>query len=247
MTDSPSYCDKCKGTGWIINENRMAVSCECRNKMIRYNRIKFANIPESFRDIRLASFNAGYYEDKTAINVVIKMIKHFLENLEDMKTEGLGLYLYSETKGSGKTRMATSLANELMYEHDMTVRFTTSVEIISEIKATWNNDAEFSSESQLLRYLTNAEVLVIDDFGTETPKEWINQRFNQIINTRYADKCMTIYTSNYAIRDLQYDDRIIDRITERVYQVHFPEESIRQGIAAARERQIEKELGIMGG
>ena len=74
--------------------------------------------------------------------------------------------MYSETKGYGKTRMATSLANELIHEHDMTVRYTTSVEIISEIKASWNNDAEFQSESQLLRYLTNAEVLVIDDFGT---------------------------------------------------------------------------------
>lgn len=241
-TGSQILCEKCKDTGWIINENNFAVSCECRNKKIRYNRIKFANIPEAFRDIRLSSFNIGYYENKAEINEVIKTVKYFLANLEEMKNEGVGLYLYSETKGSGKTRMATSLANELIHEHDMTVRYTTSVEIISEIKASWRNDAEFQSESQLLRYLTNAEVLVIDDFGTEILKDWINEKFYQIINSRYAEKRMTIYTSNHQISDLKYDDRIIDRITERVYQVHFPEESIRKGIAAARERKLRNEI-----
>jgi DNA replication protein DnaC len=159
-----------------------------------------------------------------------------------MKAEGIGLYLFSETKGSGKTRMATSLANELMQEHDMTVRFTTSLDILSEIKATWNNDAEFKSGSQLLHYLNTAEVLVIDDFGTEATKDWIDERFYQIINTRYVNKLITIYTSNYSLDDLQYNDRITNRIKERVYQVRFPEESIRDGIAAARERRMFREM-----
>ena len=80
-TGSQILCEKCKDTGWIINENNFAVSCECRNKKIRYNRIKFANIPEAFRDIRLSSFNIGYYENKAEINEAIKTLKYFLANL----------------------------------------------------------------------------------------------------------------------------------------------------------------------
>lgn len=225
----------------MVGDNNV-VSCDCRNNLIRYNRIQFANIPVAFKDIRLNTFNTGYYENKEQINIVVKIIKYYLEHLETMKAEGIGLYLFSETKGSGKTRMATSLANELMQEHDMTVRFTTSLDILSEIKATWNNDAEFKSESQLLHYLNTAEVLVIDDFGTENIKDWKDEKFYQIINTRYISKLITIYTSNYSLDELEYNDRITNRIKERVYQVRFPEESIRDGIAAAREKQMIKDM-----
>ena len=209
--------------------------------MIRDNKIQFANIPDAFKDIRLASFNLGYYKTKTEISESIKIIKYYLNNLDEMKNEGIGLYLWSETKGSGKTRMATSLANELLNEYDMTVRFATSLDIISEIRATWDKDSEIGSESQLMKYLTDVEVLVIDDFGTEkrdTRQNWIDDRFYQIINKRYMNKLITIFTSNYSVDSIMYDSRITNRIKERVYQLHFPEESIRDGIAAARQRKL---------
>ena len=162
-----------------------------------------------------------------------------------MKAEGIGLYLYSDTKGSGKTRMATSLANELIYEHDMSVRFATSMDIISEIKASWDGMSEVENEAKLIRYLTSVEVLVIDDFGIEkrdSKQNWIDDRFYQIINQRYLDRLITIYTSNYPLDKLMYDERIKNRVMERVYQLHFPEESIREGIATARQMKMEKSL-----
>ena len=43
------------------------------------------------------------------------------------------------------------------------------------IKATW--DDRDRKESDLLDALATVEVLVIDDFGTEIPKDWIGERF----------------------------------------------------------------------
>lgn len=208
------------------------------------NRIKFANIPEAFKDIRLSSFKTGYYGNKSIISEVVDTIKYYLENIDEMKEEGIGLYFWSSTKGSGKTRMATSLANEFIYNHDMSVKFATSLDILSEIKKTWED--EETSESKLLDYLTSCEVLVIDDFGTEAHKEWIDDKFYQIINKRYIGKLITIFTSNYGLDELNYDDRITNRIKERVYQVHFPEESIRESIAVARHTKMMKEIGANG-
>lgn len=210
--------------------------------MLTNNRIKFAAIPEAFRDLRLDSFRTSYYKDQDSIRQIVDVIKEYLKEIKRMKEDGVGLYIWSKTKGSGKTRLVTSLANELIYEYDMKVKFITSLDIIAEIRATWDKSAEFTSESKLMEYLTTVEVLVIDDFGTETHKDWLDDKFYQIINTRYVNRLITIFTSNESLNTMDYDERITSRIVERCYQLHFPEQSIREGLAIAKQRQLEERI-----
>lgn len=247
-TQSETTCPKCGGTGWVVNSENMATQCECMAERIMNGRILFANIPEAFKEMRLSSFRSNYYRDQETLNKAVKNIKYWLEHIQEMKDQGLGLYFYSNTKGSGKTRMAASIANELIYEHNMSVRFVTSLDIIAEIRSTWDRDnIDFTSESQLMHYLNNTEVLVIDDFGTEKHNEqvnWIDDKFYQIINTRYTRKLITIFTSNYSLKQLNYDERIVNRIVERTYPIKFPEESVREVIAAIRQEQILSETGV---
>lgn len=242
-------CPDCKDSGWIIKRDadgtELAYPCKCYQKHIINNKIKFANIPESFANIRLSSFRGDYYRDRKKINEINKIITYYLDNIQEMKSDGMGLFLYSETKGSGKTRMAASLANELIHEYDMSVRFATSLDIVSEIRASWDKQSEVENEIKLIRYLTTTEVLIIDDFGIEKRDDkqtWIDDKLYQIINKRYMDKNITIFTSNYPLEELKYDQRIINRVKERVYQVHFPEESVRDGIANARQLKMEKAI-----
>lgn len=235
-------CDKCNGQGWIWIDKNTVAECECRKEMLTNNKVKFANIPEAFKDLRLDSFSTAFYTDKESINNIVTVIKDYMEHLEDMITEGIGLYMWSRTPGSGKTRLATSLANELIHKYDMNVKFITSLDIIDEIRATWDKEAEFSSESQLMRYLTTVEVLVIDDFGAETHKDWIDDKFYKIINTRYVNKLITIFTSNDNLTNSEYDKRITNRIIERSYLLHFPEQSVREGIAKIRQTQIDNKF-----
>ena len=86
------------------------------------------------------------------------------------------------------------------------------------------------TEHQLLDDLAKAEVLVIDDFGIETVKDWIAEKIYQIINSRYINKLITIFTSNLSVDELTYDDRITNRIREKCYMLAFPNESIRNYI-----------------
>ena len=132
--------------------------------------------------------------------------------------------------------MAASIANELIRRYRMQVRFSGSMRIVQEIKATW--DDRDRKESDLLDALATVEVLVIDDFGTELPKDWIGERFYSIINSRYQDKLITIFTSNLSLEALQYDDRITNRIKERTFQLPFPEESVRERIAEKNRKDL---------
>lgn len=227
---------------YVENGIDIARECECRAKTILSNRLKFANIPEAFKDMTMDNFNFEIYsagENKLEIGIACKSITYYLENFDALQEKGLGLYIWSEKKGSGKTRMAASISNKLLANHQ--VKFVVSADILKEIKATWDKDSE-STESRLIDDLCNAEILVIDDFGIEKASEWVNQIFYQIINTRYVNKKIVIFTSNDSLENSKYNDRITNRILERTFDIHFPEQSIREKISKENNDNLLKKI-----
>lgn len=244
-------CPYCGNSGWeliVIDGIEYAKDCRCgiRKRDIHKNRLRFADIPEAFKDVRLENFKKSVYtmrESQEKIIEAAKAVRYWIQNLDDMKKRGIGLYFYSGTKGTGKTRLAISIANELIYKYHTQVKFSTSIRILEEIKRTWDFSTEKSSfdrfpESDLMSAFRKAAVLIIDDFGAEIKKSWIDEKFYSIIDGRYTGKKITIFTSNMKLEDLPYDERITNRIKERVLQVPFPEESVRNLLA----EQLHQEL-----
>lgn len=217
----------------VVDGMEVAKECECRESMIQANRLRFANIPTAFKDMSLSNFNIEVYSpgvNKEIIGTACKSIKVYKDNFEEMQKEGMGLYIYSKAKGSGKTRMAASIANHLLEKHQ--VKFAVSSDILKEIKNTYSKDKKTEyTENELISALNNTEILIIDDFGVEKITDWVNEQFYTIINNRYINKKVTIITSNDSLDDSEYDERIIDRIRERSFQIKFPEESIREKIS----------------
>lgn len=248
QSSGETTCSKCHGEGYYLYEDEngyeFVKECECGLMAQRRaeRKLRFANIPETFKSCTLKNFRSDVYTDKQSkenVKMMVKAVKYWLDNLPDMIERGKGLYLYSNTKGSGKTRMAASLANELLENRKICVKFATSMQILNEIKATWDKDGETqASESSLLNQLIEVPVLIIDDFGTEEVKGWIYERFYHLINGRYIDKMTTIFTSNCSIDDLAYDDRITNRIKEMCYVIPFPEESVRDHIADFNKQEM---------
>ena len=240
IDEEPKHlCPICHDTGWEEYEKdgyTFCRECKCgiRRRHIEENRMRFANLPSNFSKLRISSFDITAYNSPNCQNAArnaVKGINYYLNNFNALKGQGKGLYIYSQTKGSGKTRMAVSLANELM-DKGVQVKFATSLQILAEIKKSWDKNSEYQSESDLINQLSTTEVLIIDDFDVEQGgKAWISERFYQIINSRYMDKKVTIYTSNSGIESLGYDDRIVNRIKERSFVLPFPEESVRDRIA----------------
>lgn len=242
-TGNEAVCKKCGGNGWLLvpDENGIdcARDCECRKKKIEQNRINFANIPEAFKDKKMSNFKYSVYkteEAKSKIMLALKIIKKYLGEFEEYKQRGLGLFIYSDVKGTGKTRIAASIANEFI-KKKIKVKFATSTAILQEIRSTWDKEKEYS-ESALIDSLCMADVLIIDDFGTEQYKDWIGEKFYQIINERYVNKRVTIFTSNYSVDTIKYDDRIKSRIKEVTFPVEFPNESVRNYIAEENRKKM---------
>src|SRR6266481_2316384 len=54
-----------------------------------------------------------------------------------------------------------------------------------------------TTELEILRPVMTADLLVLDDLGAEKTSEWVEETMNLIVNTRYNERRLTIFTSNY--------------------------------------------------
>lgn len=242
----------CDDTGWVVyKEMYNGISCdvarECQCGVINRKRIQgklsFACIPDKYQRLCMMDFDVKWYQgsDRNQAEDIKKVMAQYIGNYFNL--EGMGLYMFSPTKGTGKTRAAAIIANELV-KKDVDVRFTTSGTILEQIKRTFNGD----TKENVLEELKKVDVLVIDDFGTEKVTEWRSEIFYSLIDHRYTSMRPTIFTSNYNIKELEdsgYDTRITSRIKEMCYMVPFPSVSVREQKARNNQLQVNEWRGVM--
>ena len=183
----------------------------------------------SFKDLTINSFQIDLYsrdDSRQKAIVAKKMAANFIKNYETFQEEGKGLYLYSEAKGSGKTRMAASIGNAIVKVKRIGVKYSTTLDLLGEIKKTFDKDSEVT-ESDLIESMKKVEVLILDDVGVENPTPWVKSIFYSILDGRMNNKKVTIFTSNLSMDQLEHDDRLKSRIEKMAIPIEFPSESIR--------------------
>src|SRR5262249_12375665 len=74
-----------------------------------------------------------------------------------------------------------------------------------------------TTELEVLHPVMNADLLVLDDLGAEKTSEWVEETMNLIVNTRYNQRRVTIFTSNYEdIPDDTEPNALVFRIGHRM-------------------------------
>lgn len=240
---------KCDGNGIVIEQNIDTFEirthfCRCRAEKIQANRLLFANIPEEFKGLTVNSFDCNLYATKNSRDIALAaktIAKNYVAEFQKYKEKGKGLYFYSQTKGSGKTRLAISIGNALIKVHKQSVKFLTTLDLLNEIKNTYNANSKYS-ESQLIESINSVAVLILDDFGVERPTDWVSEILFNILDNRMKSLKVTIFTSNDIAENLKHNDRIKSRITKMAAPIIMPEESIREKIAKIENTDLLKEL-----
>lgn len=240
----------CDGNGWVnrIEDGILyAKPCKCYEDLKEDTRLAFAKIPDEFKNLTIKSFDTSLYEseaDRVKATKAKKLIAAYIRDFEDLKHEGKGLFLHSTTKGSGKTRLAISCGNALIKVHKQRVRYITTLDLLSRIKQSFNDDSA-ETEQQLVNEFTEIPVLILDDIGTEQSTPWVREIFYRVLDTRMTHKRITIITSNLSLKELKHDDRIKSRLGKMVITIQMPEEDIRCKLGEIEnEAIINRLLGI---
>lgn len=186
-------------------------------------------VPFEFVDKTMKDFNWSEYGG-CDVSSEKQLLFNFLSEFDEFRKKGMGLYIYSGTKGSGKTLLASIILNEISRRYAVNTKFVSVLDFIEMTKRGFND------EGGEVKMIYNAAVLVVDDLGVQMSKEWIESSLYQLINYRYINKLVTIYTSNIRHTDMKIDDRITDRIDATTYPLNLPEIAVRH-----RKKQAEKE------
>lgn len=193
-----------------------------------------AMIPFEFIDLKGKDFRWEKY--KADVSKARDMINRYTVKYPSFRDKGIGLYIYSCTKGSGKTMLASCLANEITDRYSGSVKFVNILDLIEMTKKGFNGYAEE------IESIYKARLLFIDDIGVQMSKEWVDTVLYRLINERYNNRLPTVYTSNIPIEQLKMDDRIVDRIESTIMPVKLPEESIRKEVRQQEKDRLLEEI-----
>jgi len=211
-------CPACHGSGWVPAEAEGTVRrCSCR-VVLRIEQLPAkARIPVRYKDCDLDSYEPLNPSQKNAKMLVRK----FLENYPPLDEKGRGL-LFIGSCGVGKTHLAVSVLKHVMEKGDSGL-FYDFRDLLREIQSTWNSVSQ-TSELEVLRPVTDAKVLVLDELGANKPTAWVRDTVAHIINCRYNERKITIFTSNFPDIPAKpgeetLTDRIDARLRSRLYEM----------------------------
>lgn len=124
--------------------------------------------------------------------------------------------------GVGKTHLAVSTLKGLT-ERGFNCLFYEFGSLLKEIQDSYNPNTK-TSELDVLRPVLESDVLVLDELGSSKPTDWVRDTMAHIINSRYNDRRLTVFTTNYPDerpndREETLEDRIGVRLRSRLFEM----------------------------
>jgi DNA replication protein DnaC len=231
--EESSTCQYCFGTGMKVVAGKGARRCRCRTQNIQAKLLESACIPRRYQECLLSNYwpATGSGSQFLALTLAQRLVREY-PSVE----RGL---LFMGPCGVGKTHLSAAILRGLI-EKGIPCLFYESGALLKEIQSSYNPVSQ-TSESKVLTPVYETEVLVLDELGATKPTDWVRDTMMQIINTRYNDKKLTIFTTNYldkpqSERDEKLEERISVRLRSRLYEmcktVHMDGEDYRKGIHA---------------
>ena len=167
--------------------------CECRIRDRASRLLAAAHIPARYEHCELSTFQ---YDPEDKQQASIMRARTFAGRfVEDYPVEKTGLLLVGSV-GVGKTHLAVGIVKNLIREKGIHCLFCDYRELLKSIQNSYNPAVQ-ATETEILRPVFDAEVLVLDELGAVRSTEWVFDTVNYILNSRYNDNKTTIITTNF--------------------------------------------------
>lgn len=213
----PAVCSFCFGTGMEVVPGKGARRCRCRTENAKTKLLEAARIPRRYEECSLVNYQPANNNGSQlqAFNFAYRLVREY-------PSVDRGL-LFMGTCGVGKTHLSVSILRGLIEKKGVSCLFYEFGSLLKEIQNSYNPVSQ-TSELKVLTPVIEAEVLVLDELGASKPTDWVRDTMMHVINTRYNDKKLTVFTTNYldgrrTERDETLEDRIGVRLRSRLFEM----------------------------
>ena len=216
-------CELCGDTGYVGTS-----MCECMKRALVMAGYESSGLGALIGRQSFENFSLDYY---SASPVVLENMRRHVENLKNFadKFDGKAYrnFLFVGGTGLGKTHLSTAVAKRII-DRGYDVLYVTAVGMLSDFEAVRFGDGSRAKHDPD-RY-TEAELLIIDDLGTEVINQFTTSCLYDVINGRINAGRSTIINTNLSSKEIEakYNDRIYSRIVGEYLPVMFVGNDIRK-------------------
>lgn len=204
-------CPRCKGAGYLRVDVPYGhpqfgkpVLCECREaERAERRRQEFLRI-SNLGQLRAKTFHTYHYK--------VPGVQQGYQEALEFATHRQGWLLLLGPYGCGKTHLAAAIANECI-SRGILVLFSTVPDLLDHLRSSYAPTSGVVYD-ELFSLMREAELLVLDDLGTQYPTPWANEKLFQLLNHRYQQRLSTVITANDQGLQL-IDERVRSRLDDK--------------------------------
>ena len=233
---TPTYrCADCSDTGYKPSiPGQIPQRCSCLRQQLVEAYYSLSNIKgvmdeENFDTFDHRCFSTNIVEGEgisphTNMQAIYRTATDFVQNFQ---TQFNNLLLYGRT-GLGKTFVCHCIAKDLL-DAGYTVLYLTAPRLFKVIEDYRFNRDALQEPDEMLEAVTDVDLLILDDLGTEFGTIVTSSALFDIINQRLLAKKPTVVSTNLSPWELEqhYTERIVSRFTGFYQMIKFFGDDIR--------------------
>ena len=221
----PFECDKCQDSGYLDGQY-----CDCITRAAKRYQYEALSTVMPFNECGFINFNLEYYpeEGNTNISPKLRMEKNlnYCKKFVNNFPTGENL-LFMGGVGLGKTHLSVAIARELI-EKGYGVYYASVENLVTNLQK--EKFGKVDGDFSYLQAVEDADLLIVDDLGTEFNTQYSKTAIYEIVNSRLLSGKSTIINTNLFMEELndRYTARIASRFIGNYTPLLFEGNDIRQ-------------------
>ena len=176
----------------VYKETDESISRKKAHSAINRLKAKSLLLDETIKTATFENFNIETDEEQQAFE--------FAKNLAEFyKNGGQGNSFMSGPAGSGKSHLSMAILKSYLDSGEKTALFVSYSHVIRLIKDSFNNRDSIYTQNNIMSLLTNVDLLVMDDIGSENNSDFSEELLTDVLDGRIS----TIITTNLSSEELR--------------------------------------------
>ena len=176
----------------VYKETDESISRKKAHSAINRLKAKSLLLDETIKTATFENFNIETDEEQQAVE--------FAKNLAEFyKNGGQGNSFMSGPAGSGKSHLSMAILKSYLESGEKTALFVSYSHVVRLIKDSFNNRDSIYTQNNIMSLLTNVDLLVMDDIGSENNSDFSEELLTDVLDGRIS----TIITTNLSSEELR--------------------------------------------